>query len=210
MKLKEETKSAIGILTILIFFIFSSYIIQNNFVNVRNLLENNLAGMLTYIFILVLATVIAPVSALPLLPLASNIWGWILAALLSIIGWTLGAVIAFTIARKYGVPLVKRFISLEKIAKFESKIPKENVFWSIVFLRMAVPVDILSYILGLFSHIRFRTYLLATLIGVSPFAFVFAFLGSLPFYYQIIALFFALLIILIGLLIALRYKKKQI
>jgi len=207
--MKEKIRSAIGIFVIIIFFIFSSYIIQANFINARSLLENNLAGMLAYILILVIATVIAPVSAMPLLPLASNIWGWFLAALLSIAGWTLGAIIAFALARKYGAPLVKRFISLDKIAKWENKIPKENIFWSIVFLRMAVPVDILSYVLGLFSHIRFRTYFLATLIGVSPFAFVFAFLGSLPFYYQIIALFFALLIILTGLLIALRYKKRR-
>ncbi len=207
--MKEKIRSTIGIFIIIIFFIFSSYIIQANFINVRSLLENNLAGMLAYILILVIATVIAPVSAMPLLPLASNIWGWFLAALLSIAGWTLGAIIAFALARKYGAPLVKRFISLDKIAKWENKIPKENIFWSIVFLRMAIPVDILSYVLGLFSHIRFRTYAIATLIGVSPFAFVFAFLGSLPFYYQIIALFFALLIILTGLLIALRYKKRR-
>ncbi len=207
--MKEKTKSEIGIIIIIIFFIFSSYIIQNNFLNVKGLIEDNFAGMLTYIFILILATVIAPVSALPILPIASNIWGWIFAALLSIIGWTVGAAIAFVLARRYGVPLVKRFISIEKIAKFEKKIPKENIFWSIIFLRMAIPVDILSYILGLFSHIKFRTYFLATLIGVSPFAFVFAFLGGLPFYYQIIALFFALLFILIGLLIALKYKKRR-
>lgn len=207
--MEEKTKSIIGILIIIIFFIFSSYIIQNNFINARDLLENNIAGMLTYIFILVIATVIAPISALPILPLASNIWGWFLAASLSIVGWTLGAIIAFALARKYGVPLVKRFISLERIAKLENRIPKENIFWSIVFLRMSIPVDILSYILGLFSHIRFRTYFLATLIGVSPFAFIFAFLGGLPFYYQIIALFLALLFILIGLLIGLKYKKKK-
>jgi len=67
----------------------------------------------------------------------------------------------------------------------EKKIPKENLFLGIIFLRMVIPVDILSYALGLFSKIKTRDYLLATIIGVSPFAFIFAYLGRMPFYYQI-------------------------
>ncbi|KKP54315.1 MAG: hypothetical protein UR46_C0025G0005 [Parcubacteria group bacterium GW2011_GWA1_33_6] len=207
--MNDRTKSIIGILIIVAFFIFSSYIVQNNFINTSYFVDNSLAGMLTYVLILVIATVIAPVNAMPLLSIASNLWGWVFAAILSIIGWTLGAVVAFLLARKYGMPLVKKFAPLAKVKQIADRIPKHHIFWSIVFLRMAIPVDILSYILGLFSRIKFRTYFFATLIGISPFAFVFAFLGSLPFYYQIIVLFFALLFILIGLLIALRFKKKK-
>lgn len=206
---KDKIQSAIGILIIIIFFILSSYIVQSNLEYVRGLIGYNIWSMVLYILIAIIATVIAPVSALPLLPVASNVWGWLVTAILSIIGWTLGALIAFALARKYGVPLVKKFVSLDKIARFERLIPKENLFWGIVFLRMAVPVDVLSYVLGLFSHIRFRTYAIATLIGILPFAFVFAYLGRLPFSYQIFALYMAFIIILIGLVIALIYKKRR-
>jgi len=37
-------------------------------------------------------------------------------------------------------------------------------------LRMVLPVDILSYALGLFSNISFIRYMLATIIGVTPFS----------------------------------------
>jgi len=69
----------------------------------------------------------------------------------------------------------------------------------VVFLRVGVPVDVLSYGLGLFSKMPLKDYFFATLLGVSPFAFVFSFLGIFPIYYQIFALAAALTIMTIGL-----------
>lgn len=172
-------------------------------------IDKGILSMLIYVFIVIVAIVIAPISAMPLLSIASNLWGWILAAILSIVGWTIGALIAFEIARKYGVPLVNKFVSLKKIEQVERRIPKQNIFWSIVFLRMVIPVDILSYALGLFSEISRNKYFLATLIGVSPFAFVFAYAGEMPFYYQIIAFSIALMIFLAGLFFTKNMSVKQ-
>ena len=207
--MKRNISEAVGgIFLIALFFIISSYVVQNNIDYFRTLIGESLVGMIAYVGFLILATVIAPINGVPLVPVASNVWGWFLTGVLSIVGWALGAMIAFSLARKYGVPLVRQFVSLEKMAKFEMMIPQGNIFWSIVFLRMAVPVDVLSYILGLFSHIKFRTYTLATLIGVAPFAFIFAFLGSLPFYYQVIGILLAGLMLLIGYLVR-RYVKRR-
>ena len=166
--------------------------------------------MFVYVLILIFATIVAPVNAFPLLPVASSVGGWIITGILSIIGWTIGAVIAFTLARKYGVPLIIKFVPLGDVAKYEKLIPEENIFWSIVFLRMAVPVDVLSYILGLFSRIKLRTYFFATIIGVAPLAFIFAYIGGLPFKYQIIALIVAVSILLVGYAINKGYKKYKL
>ena len=155
----------------------------------------------------IIATVIAPLSSVPLLPVVSSIYGWFIAGLLSVIGWTIGSVIAFWLARRYGMPLVKKIVSLESINNIEKRIPEDNLFWSIVFLRMVVPVDFLSYLLGLFSHIKYKTYFWATLIGVTPFAFILAYLGTLPLVYQIITFTIAAIFILVGLLI---YRKRII
>lgn len=163
-------------------------------------MTNNFLGMIIYVIISIIAIVIAPVSALPLMPVASNLWNPPIAAILSIIGWTIGSLIAFIISRKYGINLIKRFIPLNKIYKLEKIIPKENIFWSVVFLRITIPVDILSYALGLFSKMKTREYLLATIIGITPFAFIFAYLGKMPFQYQILALILALITILIGII----------
>ena len=49
------------------------------------------------------------------------------AGIINWVGWSIGSIIVFCISRKYGVPLIKRFISLKKLNKLESKIPKENL-----------------------------------------------------------------------------------
>ena len=197
----NKLKSFIEIAIIIILFVFFSYIVQTNIEFFKEAIGNGFFGMFSYIVVVIVAIVIAPISAMPLLPIASNLWGVFSAAVLSILGWSIGAYIAFVIARTYGIPIIKKFIPIGKINKLEKMVPRENVFWSVVFLRMVVPVDILSYALGLFSKMKTRNYVLATLIGVSPFAFVFAYLGNLPFYYQIIALLIAAVILIIGFII---------
>ncbi|MBT4165463.1 VTT domain-containing protein [archaeon] len=198
--LNQKIKNILEISVVIIFFILFSYIIQTNLNLIKSLMTNNFLGMIIYVIISIIAIVIAPVSALPLMPVASNLWNPPIAAILSIIGWTIGSLIAFIISRKYGINLIKRFIPLNKIYKLEKIIPKENIFWSVVFLRITIPVDILSYALGLFSKMKTREYLLATIIGITPFAFIFAYLGKMPFQYQILALILALITILIGII----------
>ena len=77
---------------------------------------------------------------------------------------------------------------MDQLYKLESKIPKENMFLSIIILRMTIPVDALSYALSLLSNVKFRTYAAATFIGIIPFSFAFAYLGTIPIYYQIFGL----------------------
>lgn len=207
--MSSKIKSIAGILLIIFLFIFFSYIVQTNMNFFRNLIGTGFSGMILYIIITIIAIVLAPVSTMPLIPVASNLWGVNLAAILSIIGWTIGALIAFLIARKYGVRIVKKIVPIEKINKFEKKIPEKNIFWTIVFLRIILPVDILSYALGLFSRIKTSTYFLATIIGLTPFAFVWAYLGKVPFYYQLFAIIIIGLIFGIWLIIKEILKGKQ-
>lgn len=196
--MRNKTKSILSLLVVIFLFMIVSYAVMEDVANLDDYIGNGIYGAFIYIFIAIVATVFAPVSSVPLIPLVSNIYGWFIAGFLSIIGWTIGSMIAFWLSRKYGMPLVKKVVNLEKINNFEKRIPKDNLFWSIVFLRMVVPVDVLSYILGLFSHIKFRTYFWATLIGVAPFAFILAYVGTLSFYYQITFLLLGLLVLLIG------------
>ena len=186
--LSEKLKAFLGILFIVILFILSSYFARTNIDFVKSLIGNDFSGILIYILITIIAIVIAPITMMPLVPIASNLWGWVSAGIFTFVGWTIGAFIVFFISRKYGVPLIKKFIPLGKLFKLESKIPKENLFMDVVLLRMIIPVDILSYALGLFTKVNFKTYALATMIGIIPFTFVFSYLGILPVWYQIFGL----------------------
>jgi len=186
--MKSKLKALFEILLIALIFIILTYVVQNNFDFFENLVGKNIWGIVIYVLIIIIAIVIAPISSIPLLPVVSNIWGWKIAAAVSVVGWTIGSMLAFLIARVYGVRIVKRLVSLEGIHRLENKIPKEHLFLSVVFLRIVIPVDILSYALGLFSKIKFWPYTIATFIGVIPATVILAVLGTIPFIYQLIAL----------------------
>lgn len=182
----SKTKSFLIALFIIALFILVSYLTRQNIDFLKNLIGNDFRGVLIYILITIFAIVFAPVSMMPLIPIAANLYGIFYSALINIIGWTIGSIIIFFICRKYGVSLVKKFISLEKVYEWENKLPKKNLFLTLILLRMTIPVDILSYALSLFTKINFKTYALTTIIGIIPFAFVFSYLGTISIIYQII------------------------
>ena len=119
------------------------------------------------------------------IPVAAHAWGPVLAAIVTTIGWTVGSLIAFLIARRWGYPIVKKLTSMERLRQMKKYIP-EDLFWSIVVLRLFMPMDIMSYVLGLFSDISWSRYVLATALGVAPMAFVLAYVGKLPNAYDVI------------------------
>lgn len=137
-------------------------------------------GMAGYVAIAVLATVVAPFTALPLMPLAAALWGPLITALLTIAGWTLGSVLAFLLARTYGRPLVERVIPLERAEALSERLVGADPFWRLVLLRVVVPVDILSYAVGLFVPMPLGRYTLATILGITPFALIFAYAEVVP------------------------------
>lgn len=187
---------------IALLFLGAAYISETNKDLLQELIgDKGIWGPLLYVGITIIAVVVAPVSALPILPVAVVLWGSFAAALLSLVGWVIGAVVAFVLARTYGYAFVRKFILLRKIQEYSDRIPRRNIFWSIVFLRIVMPVDILSYALGLFSQIPLLQYTFATIIGLAPFAFVFSYAAALSIGYRIGA------IILAGLFIIFGYRK---
>ncbi|HUX80948.1 MAG TPA: VTT domain-containing protein [Candidatus Paceibacterota bacterium] len=150
---------------------------------------NGVFGMSAYIFLTALFVIfVIPLDIALLIPLGTIIWGPLLTALMSITGWTLGAALAFGIARRFGAPLVGRLIGFSRVRTIENRIPKKNLFLMVIFLRMLVSVDILSYALGLFSTMSWGSYIIATTIGVAPFGFYFAYTGTLPIVYRFVAI----------------------
>jgi len=206
---KETINSIISLFIIIILFIFLSFYIQTNLSIFTRLIGSSVLGMTIYVLLLIVESVIAPISGVPLVPLASNLWGWKIAGFLTVIGWLIGAIFCFLIARRFGVPIVKRLVPIEKLNKLEKHSNNYNLFWGIVFLRIAIPSDILSYAIGLFSNIDLKKYSVATLIGFAPLAFIVAYAGTMPIVYQIILLIIAIVLIIIGVFIAKRYKKNK-
>jgi len=189
-----RVKEYLNLIFVIVLFLAISAIIQLNLANVQEVIKPSFTGILLYILITIIATVFAPVSTLPLIPLASFMWGWKMAAVYNIIGWMIGAIIAFHIAKKFGRKFVGKIISIDKLKKYENLVPKTRIFTSIIILRMTTPVDFLSYVLGLFSKVDYITFSVATFIGIIPFAIIYSYLGALSLKYQIIGVIIGLLL----------------
>jgi len=115
-------------------------------------------GMNAYVVLIALSVIFAPLTTTPLIPFASTVFGFFPTAILSAVGWTLVALISFGIARQVGVTVIERIVPVARLHALEKFIPERHLFWSLILLRIAVPVDILSYALGLFSRISWSLF----------------------------------------------------
>ena len=115
MKFKE----LLGIVLISLFFIIGIFIAREFNDDIIAHLDFGFLGMVIYVLIGILATVLAPFSAIPLIPIVVALWGPFLTAILSLGAWTIGAVIAFVIARRFGKPIVSKFINIDALSKYE-------------------------------------------------------------------------------------------
>ncbi|MDP2064697.1 MAG: VTT domain-containing protein [Burkholderiaceae bacterium] len=139
--------------------------------------QHPVLGAAIYVVLVIASVVLLPLSSMPLLPIAARNFGVLLTAGLSAIGWWVGCLIAFQIARS-GRRYLERFTSLEAIDKLEAKIPADVGFGGIVVLRMILPVDVVSFALGLLKRLRFQTYAVASLVGILPFSIVWSYAGG--------------------------------
>jgi uncharacterized membrane protein YdjX (TVP38/TMEM64 family) len=204
---KLKLWSLFGIFILIIVFLVLSYFVQTNLGFFENLIRGSAWGLVIYIFLNFLGIVIAPITVIPLIVVVSGIWGPVVASLASWFAWITGSIVAFWIARRFGVPIVSRFISMKELYRYEDRFSILNSFWGLVFLRMVIPVEILSYGLGLFSRIGFWKFTIASAIGLLPVTFLLGYLGMIPFIYQVVLGLFVLIVLLV-LVIFSEFKKK--
>lgn len=100
-----------------------------------------------------------------------------LGTFLDLIGASLGAFLAFFIARKLGRESIQKWMG-RRLQLWDDRL-EQTGFKAIFFLRLIplVPFDAVNYGAGL-SKVRFRDYALATPIGIIPGAFAYNFLGD--------------------------------
>ncbi|SRR6266545_6808003 len=164
-------------------------------------------GLFLYLFLNLIDAVVAPGATLPLIPVAVQAWGRVFAATATTAGWTAGSLIAFLIARRWGAPIVRKLTSMQRVREMARYIP-ENLFWSIVLVRLVLPMDVISYVLGLFTRIGVWPYAIATALGLTPSAFFLAYLGERRHAYEIIAIGIAVVLLAGSLLIKRRRDRR--
>ncbi len=191
MASRKEYFSLAGIAAVLIAAI---WLVRAHAPVIRDFIgQHPVPGVFLYVLLNIVDAVVAPGATLPLIPVAVHVWGHVPAALVTTAGWTAGSLLAFLIARRWGTPLVRKLTSIERIKRLKPYIPK-NLFWSVVAIRMVLPMDAISYALGLFTDMPWSTYAAATALGLTPAAFVLAYLGKKTHAYDIITILIACMV----------------
>lgn len=128
------------------------------------------------------AFMLACVFALPasIFGLAAGfIWGWVLGSVYSITGGMLGAVASFYVGRFVGEGMLTKF---GRLGRAVAKQVDHAGFRSLLVLRFipGIPFAVLNYGAGV-AGVRLRDFFAATLIGVIPSTFVFAYCADALF-----------------------------
>lgn len=136
-----------------------------------------------------LAVLLPMLSNLYLVPVAVLAWGPGPTAALLLLGWVVGAMLAFALGRHARGPIARRFPSVTRHADIDRLIHPQHRLLSLTLLRMTFPVDVLSYALGMFSReTRASENAASTALGAAPFALLFAWFPTLDGAVQWLAL----------------------
>lgn len=146
-------------------------------------------GEFVFVASAALAVLLPAASNLPLLPIAVAAWGPLAAAALLLLGWTLGSVLAFALARTARPFVLRHWPGAVQVADIERLVHPRHRLFSLVVLRMSFPVDVLSHALGLFGReTTAGEVALSTAIGAAPFALLFALVPTMPMAMQALVL----------------------
>ncbi|GCD11579.1 TVP38/TMEM64 family protein [Clostridium tagluense] len=131
------------------------------------------------------------------------IYGTLGATILSLIGITLGSILLFLLSKKYGRPLVNKFISETKLKSIEAALnsKKLNLIVFLIYFLPGIPRDSLIFACGI-SKMSLKKFLVYSTFGRIPALVLSCYLGSnmlscsKPFLF--LMLFVMVLIFLIG------------
>jgi len=173
------------------------------------LLGAGILGPLIYISVMIIAIVVSAIPASPLAIIAGAIYGPWLGMLYTLIGATLGAMLAFLIARYFLRESVGSWVEKQKFySKFRGK-NNRNILGAIFATRLMpyVSFDIVSYASGITS-ISIWSFAAVTFVGMIPIVFLLSFFGFLVRPYLLIV-FGLLLFVFVGYILYLIFKSKS-
>lgn len=135
-------------------------------------------GYIVFILLLIAAAVfLLPASAFVIV--AGMVFGPFLGAILSLLGFTLGAIVAFLIARYVARDtVISKFGDNPIFKKIENGVEKNgNDFLLITRLVPAFPYNIQNYIYGV-TNMKLIPYSIITFIAMAPGAFLYAYMAG--------------------------------
>ncbi len=131
--------------------------------------EKGLLGELMFVLMVVFQVVVALVPGEPFELGAGYAFGIVKGTLLYYAGVTIGGIIVFYLARKFGNKILEIFFDKKKIdeMKFLKSNDKNRILFFLIFTLPGTPKDLLSYFAGL-TEMSFLQWMLISSIGRIP------------------------------------------
>ena len=169
----------VGIIILFYFLSTTGYreILENSALLKSNIKALGNLGPLIIIFSMTIAIIMSPIPSAPIAIAAGALYGHTWGTLYVLIGSTLGAIIAFSVARLLGYDVLQRWFGGKLAANW---VGSQNTLMGIVFFSRLLPFvsfDIVSYIAGL-TALKFWRFTFATIAGITPASFLLAHFGG--------------------------------
>jgi uncharacterized membrane protein YdjX (TVP38/TMEM64 family) len=139
--------------------------------------EHPFWGAVLFLLLSAFSAMMAFFSSAVLVPVAIQAWGKLACVFMLWLGWILGGVCAYGIARYGGRPLVRRLTSHKGLERYEDRISRRTPIGLVLLFQLAVPSEIPGYVLGL-ARYGLRRYLMVLAIAELPYAVGTVYLGE--------------------------------
>jgi uncharacterized membrane protein YdjX (TVP38/TMEM64 family) len=134
-------------------------------------------GAVVFVLLSALSAMLAFFSGAVLVPVAVQVWGSTGTAAMLWLGWIVGGVAAYALARTAGRPMVARFVNAAALGRYESRVSSHAPLGLVILFQLGLPSEVPGYLLGLARYPVSR-YLLALAIAELPWAVLTVLLGS--------------------------------
>ena len=189
---------------IIAFLFWYSSVLQSAFYTIAGYLntlavENELLAIFVFVLTSALAALISPLTNIPLVPIATLIWGPIPTIIFLLAGWLIGDIVAYLIGRYFGYKAVSYFVSKEKLDDWSSMVKKHTTFSTALLLRVALPAE-LGYAFGIIRY-PLNLYIFITFLAELPFAIISTYaseavlLGDTMKFFGLIGILFVVIIV---------------
>jgi uncharacterized membrane protein YdjX (TVP38/TMEM64 family) len=128
-----------------------------------------IAGPAAFVALAALSAMLAFFSSAVLVPAAVYAWGPTLTALLLWTGWTLGGLVAYSLAFTIGRSALRWAAPERSIALYEQRLGPHAPFGFVLLFQLALPSEIPGYVLGL-ARYPLPRYLAALAMAELPYA----------------------------------------
>ena len=116
------------------------------------IVRHPVAGPLAFVGLAALSAMLGFFSSAILVPAAVYAWGAGITMLLLWIGWTIGGIVAHSLARYLGRPVLRWLVPEAALGRYEKLLEKRPRFSTVVLFQMAFPSEIVGYLMGLIRY----------------------------------------------------------